>query len=195
MTLVVVLHLGATPTHACTDAGPATGALRRSSATSRWCSRAARVDRLPRLALGARQGRPIGDALAPRRATSPSMARRWSSALMWVDSLKVGGIIISIGSPTDDRSEVERLAARCATPPPHLQRPGGRNPLPVLGRRDPVPDPDGHRRWRGGTGRLPDGTHHGARGAGRRDPPRVCAGGRCQQQSRQPDHQHPFLRW
>ena len=95
--------------------------------------------------------------------------------------------------PHRDRCEVERVAARRATPPPRRQRPRGRY-HPAAQRRHAVSHPDGNRR-RGPRGRrLPDGPRHRARRSRRGDPPGVRTGGGCQQQSRQPDHQHPFVR-
>ena len=84
----------------------------------------------------------------------------------WVDTLQVGGIIVSVGSPLDIAAQLNFFQRRSKLPLLIASDLEGGTSIP-LQRRHALPHQHGCRRERERAGRLRDGPGHRARRAGR----------------------------
>ncbi len=110
----------------------------------------------------------------------------------WVDSLHIGGLLVSVGSPLDEAAKLNRLQQRSRLPlliasdleaGTSIRLNGGTPFPPNMGVAATGSDSDAYE-----LGRI---TALEGRAVGHS--PRLCTRSGRQQQSRQPDHQHPFL--
>ena len=97
----------------------------------------------------------------------------------WVDSLHVGGLLISVGSPLDVAAKLNRLQERSPLPLLVTSDLGSGHRYPIEWRHS-VSSQYGHRSHRQRYECLRVGPHHGVGGACRRHSPRVRPGRRRQ---------------